>query len=69
MGFQEIEAPDFLDYRHMTVVRLSALCTGRLYRQDRPRTVWYKNIKLLGSANIGSFKIKQKTKLWSNGHA
>ena len=29
--FQEVEAPRFQDNRHMKVVRLSALCTGRLY--------------------------------------
>jgi hypothetical protein len=28
---QEVEAPRFLDNRHMKVVRLSALRTGRLY--------------------------------------
>jgi hypothetical protein len=31
LGFQEIEAPRFLDNRHMKGVRLSALSTGRLY--------------------------------------
>jgi hypothetical protein len=31
LGFQEVEAPRFLDSRHMKVVSLSALCTGRLY--------------------------------------
>ena len=30
-GFQEVEASRFQDIRHMKVVRLSALCTGRLY--------------------------------------
>ena len=30
-GFQEVEAPRFQDSRHMKVVRLSALHTGRLY--------------------------------------
>ena len=30
-GFQEIEAPRFQDNRHMNVVRLSVLRTGRLY--------------------------------------
>jgi hypothetical protein len=30
-GFQEVEAPRLLDNRHMMVVRLSALGTGRLY--------------------------------------
>jgi hypothetical protein len=30
-GFQEVEVPWFQDSRHMKVVRLSALCTGRLY--------------------------------------
>jgi hypothetical protein len=29
--FQEVEAPRFLDNRHIKVVRLSALRTGRLY--------------------------------------
>ena len=33
-GFQEVEAPRFQDIRHMKVVRLSALCTGRLYPQE-----------------------------------
>jgi hypothetical protein len=31
LGFQEVEAPRFQDNRHMKVVRLSALRTGRLY--------------------------------------
>jgi len=30
-GFQEVEVPRFQDNRHMKVVRLSALSTGRLY--------------------------------------
>jgi len=30
-GFQEVQAPRFQDNRHMKVVRLSALGTGRLY--------------------------------------
>jgi hypothetical protein len=30
-GFQEVEAPTFKDSRHMKVVRLSAVRTGRLY--------------------------------------
>jgi hypothetical protein len=34
LGFQEVESPRFLDNRHMKVVRLSALRTGRLYRQE-----------------------------------
>jgi len=33
-GFQEVEAPKFLDNRHMKVVRSSGLCTGRLYPQE-----------------------------------
>ena len=33
-GFEEVEAPRFKDNRHMKVVRLSALCTGRLYPQE-----------------------------------
>jgi hypothetical protein len=34
LGFQEAEAPEFLDSRHMKVVRLSAQRTGRLYPQE-----------------------------------
>ena len=33
-GFQEVEAPRFQDSRHMSMVRLSALRTGRLYPQE-----------------------------------
>jgi len=33
-GFQEAEALRFQDNRHMKVVRLSAISTGRLYRQE-----------------------------------
>jgi hypothetical protein len=32
--FQEFEVPKFHDGRHMNVVRLSALCIGRLYRPE-----------------------------------
>jgi hypothetical protein len=35
LGFQEVKAPEFLDNRHRKVVRLSVLCTGRLYPQKR----------------------------------
>jgi hypothetical protein len=31
LGLQKVEAPRFLDNRHMKVVRLSALRTGRIY--------------------------------------
>jgi hypothetical protein len=34
LGFQEVEAPGFLDNRHMKVVRLSAPRIGRLYPQE-----------------------------------
>jgi len=33
-GFQEVEASRFQDNRHMKVVRLSDLRTGRLYPQE-----------------------------------
>jgi hypothetical protein len=42
MGLQEVEAPKFLDNRHMNVVRLSALRTGRLYSPGKiPGTHFY----------------------------
>jgi hypothetical protein len=34
LGFHEVEAPEFLDNRHMKVVRLSTLRTDRLYPQE-----------------------------------
>jgi hypothetical protein len=34
LGFQEAEAPEFLDNQHMNVVKLSALRIGRLYPQE-----------------------------------
>jgi hypothetical protein len=34
LGFQESEAPEFLDNRHLKVARLSAIRTGRLYPQE-----------------------------------
>jgi hypothetical protein len=34
LGFLEVEAPEFRDNRHMKVVGLSALHTGRLYPQE-----------------------------------
>jgi len=33
-GFQEVKIPSFQDNRHMKVVRMSAIRTGRLYPQD-----------------------------------
>jgi len=33
-GLQEVKAPSFQDNRHMNVVRLSALSTGRFYSQE-----------------------------------
>jgi hypothetical protein len=33
-GPEEVEAPRFQDNRYMKVVRLSAVCTGRLYLQE-----------------------------------
>jgi hypothetical protein len=33
-GFQEVEVPRFQDIRHTNVLRVSALHTGRLYRQE-----------------------------------
>jgi hypothetical protein len=33
-GSRRFRLPDFQDTRHMKVVKLSALCTGRLYPQE-----------------------------------
>jgi len=42
VGFQETEIPRFLASRHMMVVKLSALHTGRLYRPGNiPGTHFY----------------------------
>jgi hypothetical protein len=34
-GYQEVKTSEFLDYRHMKALRLSALRTGRLYPHER----------------------------------
>jgi hypothetical protein len=34
LNFQEVEVPRFQDNRHMKVIRLSVLRTGRLYCQE-----------------------------------
>ena len=31
---RRVEVPTLQDYQHMNVIRLSALCTGRLYPQE-----------------------------------
>jgi hypothetical protein len=37
---REVKAPGFLDNRHIKVVRLSALRTGRIYPQEYPESTW-----------------------------
>ena len=44
-GFQGVEAPIFQDNWHMKVVRLSALCTGRLYPPGNISCTHYENRK------------------------
>jgi hypothetical protein len=42
VGSSRWRLPEFLDNRHTKVVRLSALCTGRLYLPPPPRKYfWY----------------------------
>jgi hypothetical protein len=44
-GFQEVEAPRFLDNRYMKVVRLSSLRTGHLYPPgNMPGTLFFKRL-------------------------
>jgi hypothetical protein len=37
-GVREVKVPGFLDSRHIKVVKLSGLRTGRLYPQEYPGT-------------------------------
>jgi hypothetical protein len=47
LGSQEVEAPRFLDNRHMKVVRLSSLRTRRLYPPGKiPGTKCYQHLML-----------------------
>ena len=57
-GFQEVEAPRFHDNRHMKVVRLSALLTGRLYpRENIPGTHFCQRLsRSQGHSAAGSVK-------------
>ena len=56
-GFQAVEAPRFHDNRHMKVVRLSALRTGRLY--PIRKYSWY--LFLLEDGRIMSMKTSNNT--------
>jgi hypothetical protein len=47
-GFQEVVAPRFLDNRHMKVVRLSVLRTGRLYPPPPPQKIFLVHISVRG---------------------
>jgi hypothetical protein len=50
LGFQEVEAPRFQGSRHMKVVRLSALGTGRLYT---PRKYFWYSFQLESMSTPG----------------
>ena len=61
IGFQEVEAPRFLDNRHMKVVRLSALRRGCLYPLP-PVT-----ISILISVSAGGRIMSKKKFRWLSG--
>jgi hypothetical protein len=57
LGFQEVEAPEFLYNRHMKVVRLSALRTGRLHPPPPEIFGWLVNTKIIQKYGSTVFQI------------
>ena len=51
LGFWQVKAPEFLDTRHMKVVRSSPLRTGRLYPQEYPGTHFQRLSRTQGTWN------------------
>ena len=55
IGFQEVEAPIFLDIRRMKVVSLSALRTGRLYPAEKIPGTHFRYMDQWKKTNYGEF--------------
>jgi hypothetical protein len=53
LGFQQVEAPKFQNNRHMKIVTLSALRTGRLYPSPPTRKYFWYSILLEAKSTPG----------------